>query len=105
MAQYEIKIRTTGEVIAWLTTDSPMSHYGIPALRFAPGFDDPGRSQDYGPVDLITHGEAAETFGPETAAEFVKRWIDGQRDMLPAEAIDAAKRFLAQWPEGPQIAE
>lgn len=105
MASYEIRIKTTGDVMAYLTTDSPMSHYGIPALRFAPGFDDPNRSCDYGPADLVTHGEAAEAFGPEPAAEFIVRWVNGQRDNLTAEAIDAAKRFLAQWPDGPQIAE
>ena len=100
---HEIRIKSTGEIYGWLTTNSPMSHYGCPALRLAEPFDDPDRTTDYGPADLVTHGEAAETFGPEPAAETIVRWVEGQREALSDEAVGAAKRFCAQWPTGPQV--
>jgi hypothetical protein len=101
--EHEIRIKSTREIYGWLTTNSPMSNYGIPVFRLAQEFDDPDRRTDYGPTDLIMHGEAAETFGPEPAAETIARWVEGQREALPDEVVDAARRFCAQWPEGPQI--
>lgn len=91
--------------MGWLTTDSPMSHYGIPVLRFADEFDDQNRTNDYGPADMIEHGDAVDTFGPETSAEFICRWVDGQCDTLSSSAVAAAKLFLRQWPDGPQISD
>jgi hypothetical protein len=76
-------------VTATLTTDSPASHYGCPALRIeAEGMDD---LPDLGPADVLPSGL--------TAAELVCR----QADCLSEAGRKAAKKFLAQWPDGPQL--
>lgn len=78
---------------AILTTDSPQSHYGCPVLRIeAEDIDG-----DFGPRDLLGDPER----GFVTAAEVVAGWI-GRGDRNESE-VEAARRFLQQWPEGPQV--
>lgn len=86
-------------VNAELTTESTMSHYGIPVLRI--------NGVDYGPRDIVAqYTELLEDGAPTkdmTAAEFVCV------NCLPAHCfalqIEAAEAFCAQWPEGPQPKE
>jgi hypothetical protein len=76
---------------AVLTTDSPVSSRGIPILRV----NAETVQGDFGPADII--GDDCTT----TAAEIVRGWAkEGKRTK---EEIEAAKLFLSQWPEGPQI--
>lgn len=74
-----------------LTTDSPASHYGSPALRDEHDTVTP----DYGPADLLPTDESA--------AALVMRWAT--RPHRTKEERDAARLFLAQWPDGPQLPE
>ena len=77
---------------AVLTTASPASHYGIPVLRIE-AYDISG---DFGPADII--GEPPKMF---TAAEIIAGWAS--QNGRTAEELTAARKYLAQWPEGPQI--
>jgi hypothetical protein len=79
---------------AELTTDSTMSHYGIPVLRL--------NGNDYGPkdvvgeyTDLLTEVTSTKTM---TAAEYVCL------NSAPGHCFqrEYAVKFCAQWPEGPQ---
>ena len=71
---------------AILTTDSP-----TPVLRV----DAEGVKGDFRPEDMI------EEDCTTTAAEVVAGWaITGKHTK---KEIEAARLFLAQWPEGPQI--
>ena len=77
--------------IATLTTQSPASHYGVPALRLeGDGLDG---LPDFGPADTLPSGI--------TAAELVVRatgdgvWTIGD--------LEAAQNFCAQCPTGPQV--
>lgn len=72
---------------AALTTDSPLSHYGAPVLRIEADDID----GDFGPRDIIDGRPAAYA---------VAGWAI-QAERTPEE-IEAAKKFLSQWPEGPQ---
>lgn len=74
---------------AILTTASPMSHYGIPVLRIEADDVD----GDFGPADIIDGGM--------TAASVILGWanIPGRTD----EELRAARLYLGQWPEGPQL--
>jgi hypothetical protein len=75
---------------ATLTTDSPASHYGISALHLeGVGMDN---LPDLGPADVLPSGL--------TAAHLVCAVADRLSDT----ARQAARKFLAQWPEGPQLA-
>jgi len=77
---------------AILTTDSPMSHYGVPVLRIEAEDVD----GDFGPADLI--GEVPNLV---SAASIVAGWArSGERTR---EEIEAARLFLSQWPDGPQL--
>lgn len=82
----------------YLTTDSPLSHYGQPVLR-ATGCLCP----DMGPADhLCAHIDdpaVVRLFGPRTAAEEVCQ----RGDALPEAEYVVAQAFLAQWPDGPQL--
>jgi hypothetical protein len=78
-----------GEV--YLTTESALSHYGIPVLRITS--DEIGR--DFGPSDMI--GNLDEPEKPVTAAGLVAGWArSGERTV---EELDAARLFLKQWPK------
>ena len=77
-----------------LTTDSSDSYYGIPVLRV----EHPEMNADLGPTDLAP---TAEGEGLGTAAALLLR-IHAERP-LKGEALDAARRFLSHWPEGPQL--
>jgi hypothetical protein len=69
-----------------------MSHYGIPVLRIEAEDVD----GDFGPADLI--GEVPNLV---SAASIVSGWAKtGKRTK---EEIEAARLFLCQWPDGPQI--
>ena len=74
---------------AVLTTASPASHYGIPTLRITA--DDV--NGDFGPADLIESNL--------TAAMVVHGWaLVADRT---ADELHAARLYLSQWPEGPQV--
>jgi hypothetical protein len=78
-----------------LTTESAASSYGVPVLviEIAGGWN-----RELGPADLI--GD----FGDEGmchAAEFVETWA--KLSERTAEEREAARLFLASWPEGPQL--
>lgn len=74
-----------------LTTDSPASRYGSPALRDALGDGLP----DYGPADTLPGGD--------TAATLVFSWAT--RPHRTPDEREAARLFLMQWPDGPQLPE
>ena len=77
---------------AILTTWNPQSHYGCPVLRIEAEDVD----GDFGPADLI--GEVPNLV---SAASIVSGWAKtGKRTK---EEIEAARLFLSQWPEGPQL--
>ncbi|OHD67197.1 MAG: hypothetical protein A2W19_11710 [Spirochaetes bacterium RBG_16_49_21] len=78
---------------AYLTTDSPASHYGAPVLQISADDID----GDFGPSDFIDDGNGHIFSG----AQIVAGWVS-QPDRTPEE-ISAARKFLQQWPEGPQI--
>lgn len=79
---------------AVLTTHSPMSHYGCPVLQITAEDVD----GDFGPADLI-HDDAHERIYP--AANVVAGWaMKPERSVLE---VKAARMYLAQWPEGPQV--
>ena len=72
---------------ACLTVYSPQSHYGIPVLRI-----DDDNPYDLGPADSC---------GSKLAAEVVAGWAE-KKNRTEKEK-NAARLFLRQWPEGPQI--
>ena len=80
---------------AILTTGSPLSHYGVPVLRIEAEDVD----GDFGPADLI--GDLDQPERIITAASIVAGWAKtGERTR---EETEAARLFLCQWPEGPQL--
>jgi hypothetical protein len=78
-----------------LTTLSPVSNYGFPILRVE---GHPAGDEDCGPADTVPHTED-EPGG--TAAALV--CAIHERDHLTGAALEAARSFLSQWPDGPQI--
>ena len=80
---------------AILTTNSSLSHYGLPVLQITAEDVD----GDFGPADLIGDLDHPERI--ITAANIVVGWAKtGKRTK---EEIEAAGLFLSQWPDGPQI--
>ena len=75
-------------ITATFTWDSANSHYGAPALRVTAA----GRSGDFGAAEQLWPGM--------TAADLVTMVLAETRD---EGLLDAARRFLGQWPEGPQL--
>jgi hypothetical protein len=75
-------------VRATLTTDSPASHNGIPVLRL-----------EYATGETLDLRASHKHEDGISAAEIVKStsWC------FDSETLAAARRFCAQWPEGPQI--
>ncbi len=87
-----------GHLAATLTTQSGASHSGIPILRVQdPTYHD---SIDLEPAEFAP---CREDDLPETAAELLVH-IHARRP-LTGEALDCARRFLKQWPDGPQLPE
>lgn len=80
---------------AYLTTNSPMSHYGTPVLRIEAN-DAEG---DFGPADII--GEVVGGGGIMTAADVVYGWAI-RPERTEAE-FKIARSYLSQWPDGPQL--
>ena len=81
--------------MAFLTTESAVgTRDGVPVLEIRAGEVD----GTFGPADLIY-----DESGPVMrAAPLVEVWASSP-DRSDAE-IEAARRFCAQWPEGPQVA-
>jgi hypothetical protein len=76
---------------AVLTTDTPASHYGIPMLVI----DATDVRGEFGPADRLHPNISL------TAAQVVLAWgLAPER--TPTEK-EAARRYLHQWPEGPQL--
>ncbi len=73
---------------AYLTTESPASHYGIPVLQITADDID----GDFGPANLI--GNLPNVF---PAADIIAAWLNTPG--RSPEEIEAGKSFLAQWPE------
>ena len=84
----------------FLTTDSPASSYGIPVFRIESGI--PGiitPETDLGPGGFIENIEG-DRF---PVAEIVKTSVEANVKKYNEEELRAAKKFLAQCPEGPQL--
>jgi len=75
-----------------LTSDHPLAHDGVPVLvrRYA-------ESTPYGPADFLDLPPSH--VGGRTAAHLV--WCMAQR--FEGEERENVKRFLRQWPDGPQL--
>lgn len=75
---------------AEMTTDSPLSHYGIPVLRIT----DCPNAGDYGPAETVGAPLVGEP-GISAAAFAIQQIAFG---------LDEAdvRAFCAQWPDGPQ---
>ena len=90
-----------GGVKGYLTTESPASHYGVPALRVeGKGVED---WPDMGPADVLGSGITAAQFVVECASGVLPKGIGGTIHPMDKATRDAARKFCAQWPEGPQI--
>jgi len=79
---------------AWLTNESRASRYGIPVLEVTRG----DVSGTFGPKDII--GEPPPLF---CTAQVVLSW--GMKPDRTVDERDAARRFLSQWPAGPQLSD
>jgi hypothetical protein len=88
-----LKDKTGGTAV--LTVYSPQSHYGIPVLRI----ESDEVNEDFGPADLIDTLSVGGDIFP--AANIVFAWT--QLPGRTAGELKAARLFLSQWPEGPQI--
>ena len=88
-------IWTHEDIAVMFTTESPASHDGIPVLRIK---GHPAGDADCGPASFVPHVQGQI---PRTAADTVLRIHQVQP--LTHEALNAARRFLRQWPEGPQL--
>ena len=80
--------------VAKLTNQSPSSRYGVPVLEIT-GVDIEG---DFGPADILDYRPGS---APLYAAAIVVAW-GSQHGRNPTERA-AARMFLRQWPDGPQI--
>ena len=93
--EYHIINDQAGGALVTLTTYSPASHYGIPVVRFEKLSDYP----DCGPADLWP--DSMGLLDGMTCAEEIFSW--GRKECRTAAEVTAAKLFLSQWPEGPQL--
>jgi len=82
---------------ARLTDETCASRYGLPVLVI----DAEDCQGDFGPADLIGNLDRPESL--MHAAEVVAAW--GRAPERTDDERDAARRYLQQWPDGPQIAE
>jgi hypothetical protein len=94
MAEY-LMFRDDKGGTAVLTNETAASRYGIPVLVI----DAEDCQGDFGPADLIGDLDRPETL--MHAAEVVAAW--GLSPERRPEERDAARRYLMQWPAGPQI--
>ena len=90
----EITLFTEPETEFQLTTRSSHSHNGLPVLRIE-GDDFP---TDYGPADDVSLLAGLVVL---KAGELVAAWAN-TKGRTPKE-LEAARKFLSQWPDGPQI--
>jgi len=89
----QILMRTDHEGgTAVLTTESSQSHDGRPVLELT----GEGVGGTFGPADLVFLQP-----NPRTAASIVAGWAQ-QKGRTVVE-LELARRFLGQWPEGPQV--
>ena len=88
------EVYATEKMRCVLTTDSPASSYGIPALRVeGEGAED---AMDCGPADMV------EIAGqPVFAAALVALW--GMSKGRTKDEREAAAAFCQQWPDGMQV--
>src|SRR5512135_1227694 len=94
----ELNIWHQGCSFVTLTTRSFASHDGIPVLRVTdPTYHD---SVDLGPAEFAP---CREDEPPETAAELLVHIH--AHGPLTGQALEGARRFLGQWPDGPQLPE
>ena len=89
-----VNIWKHGRVSVSLTTESSVSHYGIPVLRVK----HPAGNADCGPADSVPRS-ADEA--PGTAAQLL--CTIHRNKPLTGDTLSAAQSFLSQWPEGPQL--
>jgi len=82
---------------AVLTCNSPASRYGCSVLRVEAEDVD----GDFGPADLIDFSGIGQGMAP--VAIIVAGWAMATE--RTDEEREAARRFLRQWPEGPQLKE
>jgi hypothetical protein len=82
----------------FLTTDSPQSRHGLAVLRqISKKNPHPGPDWTFGPKDRWLRVKGEE----QTAADIVMTWArEKERTQLE---LEAARDFLRQWPEGPQL--
>jgi len=78
----------------FLTTNSPASHYGIPAYRIED--EDCAFGTDYGPAEFIRFAGL-----PLLAGGVVAFWARMQG--RSKHEMEVARQFCAQNPDGPQI--
>jgi len=94
MAEYLV-LRDAQGGTAVLTNETCASRYGLPVLVI----DAEDVQGDFGPADLIGDLDRPETL--MHAAQVVAAW--GLAPERTPDERDAARRFLMQWPDGPQI--
>lgn len=84
---HDIMIYNSKRQTAYLTTRMPGSSYGGPVLRV--------NGENLGPADSV------DAYGQKfTAAELV---YVAAKIRMPRRDLEICRRFLAQWPEGPQL--
>jgi hypothetical protein len=83
------------DITVMFTTESACSHDGIPVLRIK---GHPAGDADCAPESYVPHVKGQV---PGTAADIVLRIH--QVEPLDYETLSVARRFLQQWPEGPQL--
>lgn len=79
---------------AELTTESPVSHYGIPVLRV---LDEDDNYVDLGPADVMPPG-MEESGGSARSCSY---WVAAHANAGTLDLEDA-RSFCRQWPDGPQ---
>lgn len=94
MSEYVILTDSEGGT-AILTDETAACRYGIHVLLI----DAEDLKGEFGPADLIGDLDRPETL--MHAAEPVLAWA--LKPERTPEEREAARRFLAQWPEGPQL--
>jgi hypothetical protein len=93
---------------AILTTGSSQSSHGIPVLRLKGTLTGPGYADhvDLGPSDMFfVFAMTAAEFVVACARGKLPPGTGGRIHKMSKETRETARRFLAQWPEGPQLEE